>query len=191
MFFYHLPSNKNIQGNLESHKLKIYSVSTQDELDDVLNNVHKRYSNLFYYQFLLSVNVGHLSLNGGTWLVEGYLAAEGRYGTQTIRLYSSNILDERHRSLRNEIWTDWCNTITNSNLPIMESHLVDPNGSNTIKINLQNNTTVERVQVTLASLIDLQISGMTIRAGTYNTVEIILSKTYSGTIRVNVLYYKT
>ena len=81
--------------------------------------------------------------------------------------------------------------VTNSDLPIMESHLVDPNGSNTIKINLQNNTTVERVQVTLASLIDLQISGMTVRAGAYNTVEIILSKTYSGTIRVNVLYYKT
>lgn len=86
---------------------------------------------------------------------------------------------------------NWLDLAANSDLPIMESHLVDPNGSNTIKINLQNNTTVERVQVTLASLIDLQISGMTVRAGAYNTVEIILSKTYSGTIRVNVLYYKT
>ena len=136
-------SNNNIKNNLESHKLKIYPVTTQEELDDILNNVNKRYSNHFYYQFLLSVNVGNINLNGGTWLVEGYLAANALYGTQTIKLYSSKILDERHRSLRNGIWSDWCNTISNSDLkPQIKSYSTNY-GLNVRKIKTLTNLNIE------------------------------------------------
>lgn len=138
--------NTNIDDNIERRKLKIYYVTTKEELDDVLNNVNKRYSNLFYYQFLLSVNVSNLNLNGGTWLVEGYLAAEGRYGTQTIRLYSSKILDERHRSLRNDIWGDWCTTITNNNLYTLHTPIEGDIITNTVpsKVNtIVNSLTLE------------------------------------------------
>ncbi len=49
---------------------------------------------------------------------------------------------------------------------------------------------MERINVTMASAIDLGILGATIKSAPSKTVTVKLSKAYSSTIRINVLYYK-
>lgn len=84
----------------------------------------------------------------------------------------------------------WKRMATKDDLPIIESYTINPNGSDTVEINLQNNTIVERINVTMASAIDLGILGATIKSAPSKTVTVKLSKAYSSTIRINVLYYE-
>lgn len=85
---------------------------------------------------------------------------------------------------------DWHKLATDIDLPVIESHLVNPNGSDTVEINLQSTTTVERIIVTMASAnIDVGILGATVKSIS-NIVTIKLSENYSNVLRINVLYYK-
>lgn len=61
------------------------------------------------------VRVGGLTLDGGSWLISGFLTSDKAYGVQSAQLYTENPT-LKYRTRKNKVWQDWDMVITNSNL---------------------------------------------------------------------------
>ena len=55
-------------------------------------------------------------LNGGHWLITGYISGSGSYQLQEAKCYSPNIISYHFRNRYNGNWLDWDKNITNSDL---------------------------------------------------------------------------
>jgi len=84
----------------------------------------------------------------------------------------------------------WKRLVTNSDLPIIESHVVNPNGSDNIEIILNNYTITEKFIVSMTSYnVDVGIIGATATSGGKG-ISVRLTKNYTGDLRINIMYYK-
>lgn len=87
-------------------------------------------------------------------------------------------------------WIGWDKFILNSDLPIIESHVVNPNGSDNIEIILNNYTITEKFIVSMTSYnVDVGIIGATATSGGKG-ISVRLTKNYTGDLRINIMYYK-
>ena len=55
-------------------------------------------------------------LNGGHWLITGYISGSGNYQLQEAKCYSPNIISYHFRNRYNGNWLDWDKNITNSDI---------------------------------------------------------------------------
>ena len=84
----------------------------------------------------------------------------------------------------------WEKLTINSDLPIIESHVVNPNGSDNIEIILNNYTITEKFIVSMTSYnVDVGIIGATATSGGKG-ISVRLTKNYTGDLRINIMYYK-
>ena len=81
--------------------------------------------------------------------------------------------------------------VTNSDLPIIESHHLNPNGNDIFTIQLDYPTTDELINVSMSGNNIDYPSIVTAYMTSSNTLAVKLSKAYNRLMRVNVLYYKS
>lgn len=87
--------------------------------------------------------------------------------------------------------TNWSTHLTNSDLPIFQSFIVDPQGSDRIVLTLTNNADSGKVFATNGdvSAFNGYIKGVQIEHNT-NKLTVFLSENRTGNIRINVMYMK-
>ena len=105
--------------------------------------------------------------------------------------YNTNNIATRIYSSSSQTWTDWEEFVTNSDLPIIESHLLHPNGNDIFTIQLDYPTTDELINVSMSGNNIDYPSIVTAYMTSSNTLAVKLSKAYNRVMRVNVLYYKS
>lgn len=122
----------------------------------------------------------------------GYVLRRNSSGnTLTIVLYG--FLTNRIATLSHSDgqWTEWDIQTRNSDLPIIESHLLNPNGNDIFTIQLDYPTTDELINVSMSGNNIDYPSIVTAYMASSNTLTVKLSKAYNRVMRVNVLYYKS
>ena len=95
------------------------------------------------------------------------------------------------RMFQSGIWQDWQPLVTNSDLPIFQSFIVDPQGSDRIVLTLTNNADSGKVFATNGdvTVFNGYIKGVQIEHNT-NKLTVFLSENRAGNIRINVMYMK-
>jgi len=92
-----------------------FNVTSQEQLDSVMNEHSANFAINSYYNFTLSVAVGNLSIKGGTYYVEG-MKTSAEYEWQRLTKYpdavSLQTLLIMGRSKYAGTWTAWENIIT-------------------------------------------------------------------------------
>lgn len=100
---------------LHSRVPQYFNVTTQSELDSIMNGHSTNLAINTYYNFTLSVAVGNLSIKGGTYFVEG-MKTSADYEWQRMTKYpdaiSLQLLLVMGRSKFAGTWTAWESVIT-------------------------------------------------------------------------------
>lgn len=88
------------------------------------------------------------------------------------------------------IWREWKEILTNNDLPMFETHIVNPNGSNIVTITLQKRTDDGQIFVSNAYIndSDTYILGYNIENVVGNILKIKLSQATNAAMRFNIMY---
>ncbi len=89
-------------------------------------------------------------------------------------------------------WSDWEMYITNNDMPVFESFIINPNGSTDITLTLSNNASSSAIFAVNGDINSFSgsILGVQIVHGT-NQLRVLLSKSCSNNMRINVIYMRT
>lgn len=115
------------------------------------------------------------------------------YNEMHILAYATweNIVYTCNYNVNTKVATEWRKVVTNNDLPIFQSFIVDPQGSDRIVLTLTNNADSGKVFATNGdvSAFNGYIKGVQIEHNT-NKLTVFLSENRTGNIRINVMYMK-
>lgn len=175
----------------------------QDQITDVNNNI-----NGVLNSKSIATNVDEIFIGGSYDInpnTQGTLPAEGGYALLFVRtanttwvyqdlIYTdTNEFKHYHRmNINSRGWTEWEKYTSNSDLPIIESHVINPSGSNIVNITLKERTRDDLIFVANAFINDgdTYILSYNIENSAGNVLMIKLSKSTSVPMRFNIMYTK-
>ena len=142
--------------------------------------------------FMVSNNVSNIPYENSWYTIQTIFS----HWTNSIRiiayaLWSNSVYICNFNKSSGNMDFDWQKLVTNSDLPIFQSFIVDPQGSDRIVLTLTNNADSGKVFATNGDVTAFNgyIKGVQIEHNT-NKLTVFLSENRAGNIRINVMYMK-
>ena len=159
-----------------------------DDLDNATKSVYPDITSITNYDFVWRPKTNNQLTNGWVSRVLGIYGSDN-YETQMMLSYSSKTpMAMRYKN--DGVWTDWDRVVLKSELPVMESHVVNPSGKDSVQITLNNTTRDDLINVTIASCTTgVILLGCEIENVTGNILNVKFTTSVSTNVRINILYY--